>query len=106
MSVADAEVSLAFYAAIGLALGKRTLNQGLEQQHLDHLADVEVEVMPMQPGHGTPHLELLAYRVPRGKGGPPLQANDIAATRIVWLGGQPGLLRDSDGHLQQVVPSV
>ncbi len=98
ISVADAEVSLAFYGALGLAPGKRTLNQGPEQQHLDHLADVEVEIVPMQPGHGTPHLELLGYPVPRGRSGPQVQANDVAATRIVWFGEKPGLLRDPDGH--------
>ena len=105
ISVTDAEVSLAFYGALGLAPGKQTLNHGPEQQRLDQLANVEVEVVPMQPGHGTPHLELLGYRVPRGKSGPPLQANDVAATRIVWHGANPGLLRDPDGHLQQIIPS-
>ena len=102
ISVADAEVSLAFYGALGLVPGKRTLNQGPEQQRLDHLADVEVAVVAMQPGHGTAHLELLGYRVPRGRSGPPLQANDVAATRIVWRGPDPGLLRDPDGHLHQI----
>lgn len=104
ISVADEEASLAFYGAFGLEPGQRTLNQGPEQQRLDHLADVEVAVVPMQPGRGTPHLELLGYRVPRGGPGPALQANDIAATRIVWRGTGPALLRDPDGHFQQIIP--
>lgn len=103
ISVADTEASLAFYRALGLEPGKRTLNQGPEQQRLDHLADVEVAVVPLQPGQGTPHLELLGYCVPRGVPGPPLQSNDVAATRIVWRGTGPALLRDPDGHLQQII---
>ncbi len=103
ISVADAEASLTFYAALGLSPGHRTLNHGPEQQHLDDLADVQVEVVPMQPEQGTPHLELLVYRAPRGAAGLPLQANDIAATRVVWSGARPGLLRDPDGHLQQII---
>jgi hypothetical protein len=34
-----------------------------------------------------------------------LQANDIAATRIVWRGTRMALLRDPDGHLQQIATS-
>jgi len=29
-----------------------------------------------------------------------LQANDVAATRIVWRSNRDALLRDPDGHLQ------
>ncbi len=102
ISVADADASAAFYATIGLAAGKRTLNKGPAQQHLDDLRDVEVTVVAMQPHGGTPHLELLGYGVPRGQAGPRLLANDVAATRIVWSGDRPGLLADPDGHLQQI----
>ena len=59
----------------------------------------------MQPAAGTPHLELLGYHVPRGAAGPALQANDVAATRIVWRGTRAALLRDPDGHLQQIATS-
>lgn len=104
ISVADADVSTAFYRSLGFEPGERTLNQGPEQQRLDHLGGVEVAVVPMQPESETPHLELLGYRVPRGAAGPPLQANDVAATRIVWLGEGVALLRDPDGHLQQIIP--
>ena len=75
ISVADADASTVFYRALGLELGDRTSNHGLEQQRLDNLAGVEVSVVPMQPASGTPHLELLGYRVPHGAAGPPLQPN-------------------------------
>ena len=105
ISVADANASAAFYGSLGLTPGERTLNQGPKQQRLDNLRDVEVTVAPMQPAGGTPHLELLGYHVPRGAAGPALQANDVAATRIVWRGTRAALLRDPDGHLQQIVTS-
>jgi len=105
ISVADADGSSVFYRSLGLEPGERTLNQGPEQQRLDHLGGVEVSVVPMQPASGTPHLELLGYRVPRRAAGPPLQVNDIAATRIVWQGARAVLLRDPDGHIHQIVSS-
>ena len=105
ISVADADASAGFYRSLGLKPGNRTLNQGPEQQRLDHLGSVEVAVVPMQPEAGTPHLELLGYRTPRGAAGPPRQPNDVAATRIVWHGAQESLLSDPDGHLQQILPT-
>jgi len=102
ISVADAEASAAFYQALGLGIGERTLNEGPAQQRLDGLPGVEVAVVPMNPQGGMPHLELLGYRTPRGQAGPALQANDVAATRIVWRGQQARLISDPDGHLQQV----
>ena len=102
ISVADADASAAFYKALGLGVGERTLNEGRAQQGLDGLPGVEVEVVPMRPHGGTPHLELLGYRTPRGQAGSVLRANDVAATRIVWHGRQARLISDPDGHLQQV----
>jgi len=102
ISVADAEASSTFYQALGLGVGERTLNEGPAQQCLDGLPGVEVAVIPMNPRGGTPHLELLCYRTPRGQAGLPLRANDVAATRVVWRGQQARLIRDPDGHLQQV----
>ena len=104
ISVADADASVAFYGALGLEPGAQALNHGPEQQRLDDLADVMVTVTPMQALATTPHLELLSYRLPRGAAGPALVANDIAATRIVWLARReaPLLLRDPDGHFHQV----
>jgi catechol 2,3-dioxygenase-like lactoylglutathione lyase family enzyme len=105
ISVADADASVAFYGALGLKAGDRTFNQGPKQQCLDRLGGVQVSVTPMQAASPTPHLELLGYRVPRGAAGPALQPNDIAATRIVWRGTRAALLRDPDGHLQQIAPA-
>ena len=106
ISVADADASTEFYRSLGVRPGDRTLNRGPEQQRLDHLGGVEVSVVPMQPALGTPHLELLGYHVPRGAAGPPLQANDIAATRIAWQGARAARLRDPDGHIHQIVSST
>ena len=102
ISVADVDASVAFYASLGLQAGERTLNQGPTQQCLDGLRDVRVTVAPLHAPAATPHLELLGYHVPLGEAGPAPGANDVAATRIVWQGTQAGLLRDPDGHLQQI----
>lgn len=102
ISVADVEASTAFYRALGLAPGERTLNAGPAQQCLDDLRDVHVTVAPLLPAEPTPHLELLAYRVPRGAADAAWRADDVAATRIVWRGTRAGLLRDPDGHLHEV----
>lgn len=102
ISVADVDASAAFYQGLGLGNGHPSLNEGLEQQRLDGLSGVEVTVVPMNPKGGTPHLELLGYRKPRGQPSPTLRPNDVAATRIVWRGGQAQLTGDPDGHLQQV----
>jgi catechol 2,3-dioxygenase-like lactoylglutathione lyase family enzyme len=101
-SVADAEASAAFYQALGLVTGERTLNEGPAQQRLDGLPGVKVAVIPMNPPEGTPHLELLGYRKPKAWPGPVLRTNDVAATRIIWRGPQAKLISDPDGHLQQV----
>ncbi len=102
VSVADADASAAFYRALGLNTGDRTLNEGPEQQRLDALRGVKVAVVPMVPLEGTPHLELLGYQIPSADRGPPLKANDVAATRIIWGGSEATLIRDPDGHLHQV----
>jgi catechol 2,3-dioxygenase-like lactoylglutathione lyase family enzyme len=102
ISVSDAGASTAFYQALGLSIGNRTLNAGLAQQRLDGLGTVEVSVVPMMPSEATPHLELLCYHMPKGHTGPARRANDVAATRIVWRGRKARLISDPDGHLQQV----
>lgn len=104
ISVGNMAASKRFYAHLGLVPGPGTLNQGPAQQDLDDLQDVRVAVAPMRPQTvGTPHLELLAYEVPRGEIGPALRPNDVAATRIAWSGPGPSLLADPEGHLHQVV---
>ena len=105
ISVADVDDSTAFYRGLGLEPGPRTLNQGPEQEWLDGLSAVQVDVAPMIPLNSAPHLELLGYRSPRGKRGFARQANDVAATRIVWRGTSAGVFRDPDGHLHQVEPA-
>jgi catechol 2,3-dioxygenase-like lactoylglutathione lyase family enzyme len=102
ISVADTKVSRVFYEALGLKLGHHTVNHGPDQARLDNLEGVVVAVVPMLPEVAAPHLELLGYRVACRDPEPVLRANDIAATRIVWHGKRPALLRDPDGHLQQI----
>jgi len=85
ISVADADASIAFYAAVGLRTGERTLNQGATQVALDGLVDVRIDVVPLWPSRAPPHLELLGYRSPPGACAPPWAVNDVAATRTVWL---------------------
>jgi catechol 2,3-dioxygenase-like lactoylglutathione lyase family enzyme len=97
--VADADVSRGFYEELGLTVGRPTLNQGPTQVALDGLAEVRVDVVPLSPQIGTPHLELLRYRSPAGRAAGRPQANDVAATRIVWRSNRDALLRDPDGHL-------
>ena len=104
ISVHDADTSVAFYEGLALKRGKRTFNAGAAQQRLDDLQNVEVSVVPMIPDTAEPHLELLAYLVPRRDRILPSRANDVAATRILWRGDKADLLRDPDGHLQQIEP--
>jgi catechol 2,3-dioxygenase-like lactoylglutathione lyase family enzyme len=99
ISVADAGASRRFYEALGLRAGRPTLNDGPTQAALDGLSDVRVDVVPMSPEIGTPHLELLGYRNPIGRPASRLRANDVAATRIVWRSDRDALLRDPDDHL-------
>ena len=101
--VADADASAGFYRNLGLGVGDATLNRGPAQERLDGLSDVEVRVVPMNPPEQTtPHLELLGYRTPKVEAQRALEANDVAATRIVWDGQTAAVIADPDGHLQQV----
>jgi catechol 2,3-dioxygenase-like lactoylglutathione lyase family enzyme len=99
ISVSDIDTSCRFYAALGLSVHGRTLNEGATQVALDGLPNVEVDVVPMLPQQATPHIELLGYRHPSGRSAGRLDANDIAATRVVWAADRDQLLRDPDGHL-------
>lgn len=102
VAVTDLQASIRFYEAIGLAQGERTLNHGATQAALDGVDGPCVDVVPMQPRERPPHVELLHYRQPPGSPSGPWQPNDVAATRIIWRGPAPALLRDPDGHLHQV----
>ncbi|OWK29418.1 VOC family protein [Sphingomonas dokdonensis] len=99
--VRDLAASEAFYAAHGLTRGNASLNRGHEQAMLDGLDDPVADVVPMKPNTAPPHVELLHYRRPVEPPAAPVAVNDVAATRIVWHGGDPALLRDPDGHLHQ-----
>lgn len=100
--VADVDASVDFYTARGLARQDGTLNHGPTQVALDGLDDVEADVVPLAPVRETPHVELLHYRQPPGAPCGPVAVNDVAATRFVWSGGEPALLRDPDDHLHEV----
>lgn len=108
IAVSDAERSIAFYGErLGLHVSGRSLNRGEEQSRLDDLPDPFVEVVALSTDPPTkPHLELLAYREPRGRPfAPDAAPQDIAATRLVFEArGAPraALLRDPDGHLLMV----
>jgi catechol 2,3-dioxygenase-like lactoylglutathione lyase family enzyme len=106
ISVADADHSIAFYTGLGLRLGTRQRNKGPKQDRLDGLAGVAVDVVALLPETPTPHVELLAYRSPRGRLAA-LQADDIAATRLVFAADvtAPITLRDPDGHWIEGVPA-
>ncbi len=110
IGVANAELSIAFYRQWGVSLAARQVNTGPEQDRLDGLQDASVEVVALHPAQSsTPHIELLAYRAPRGRA-MLLDAPDIAATRLVLegdtRGGKTELVIDPDGHALQVVPDA
>lgn len=102
ISVADTEQSVAFYSKLGLKRVARSLNQGLEQERLDGLPAPIVEVTAMAPEtQPTPHVELLCYRGRFPRNQSLADANDIAATQLVFdaARGAGCMLRDPDGHL-------
>lgn len=100
--VSDVDASVTFYAARGLARKDPTLNHGPTQVALDGLDDVQADVVPLAPHCAMPHVELLHYRRPAGAACGPVAVNDVAATRFVWSGVEPALLRDPDGHLHEI----
>lgn len=132
IGVADADRSIAFYTKLGLSQATRQTNSGPAQQRLDDLPDVSVDVVALPPADArTPHIELLAYRIPRGRAPASSDIRDIAADRLVLKvqdlaalleaqadanteiistgaiedddGTQAALLRDPDGHLLVLV---
>lgn len=87
ISVADVERSVAFYTRVlGMRAASRQLNRSAEQDRLDGLHDVVVDVVALEPREvATPHLELLAYRNPRGRAASEvLQLDDVACDRLVF----------------------
>jgi catechol 2,3-dioxygenase-like lactoylglutathione lyase family enzyme len=84
IAVGDTTLAVDFYTRLGLRVSARSRNTGPAQQRLDHLPDVTVDVVALQPSQpGPPHLELLGYRLPRGRALADSAANDIAADRLV-----------------------
>ena len=100
ISVSDVAASVAFYQALGFRESSRQINRGLEQDRLDGLPDIMVDVIALTPAQPTPHLELLHYRTPRGRGDRP-KLNDVAADRLVLNTDDEalGMLHDPDGHV-------
>ncbi len=83
ISVSNVERSITFYRLLGFEISSRSVNRGAEQQRLDGLAQVEVDVIALQPGMAeTPHLELLGYRIPYGRKFPNVGACAISADRV------------------------
>lgn len=111
IAASDAAASTDFYTReLGFKLAARSLNSGPEQARLDAAPDVLVDVLALQPTcTGPMHIELLAYRQPRGRAYPAdSRANDILADCLVLERtganvtaagrGAVTMLRDPDGH--------
>ncbi|HET7635963.1 MAG TPA: VOC family protein [Burkholderiales bacterium] len=134
ISVADVPRSIDFYTRLlGMSVGSRSLNSGIEQQRLDGVRDAVVNVVALQPADGQPpHLELLGYRCPAARRvRQRTRANDVIADRLVLKvdnlpqlaaalakdnvefvsagivtlrdGRQALLVRDPSGHMLQLI---
>jgi catechol 2,3-dioxygenase-like lactoylglutathione lyase family enzyme len=103
--VRDVTASVDFYEARGLVSGERTLNQGPAQAALDGLGEPRVDVVPLNPPGGGPHLELLGYRNPALRPENTWTPRDVAATRLVWEASESALITDPDGHFHQCWPT-
>jgi catechol 2,3-dioxygenase-like lactoylglutathione lyase family enzyme len=103
--VADSEASIAFYRErLGLQVTARQTNAGPEQDRLDGLTHVQVDVVALAAAAGSPHLELLGYRVPAVR---PRRPRARPATRIVLEVDDdhtPELVHDPDGHALLLLP--
>ncbi|HJR13305.1 MAG TPA: VOC family protein [Rhodanobacteraceae bacterium] len=105
ISVADAERSVLFYELLGLRIAARGVNQGVEQQRLDDLADVTVDVIALESATRTPHLELLRYRQPHGRANGSTRLTAVAADRLAWQAENVDVLLDAltDGDFADAV---
>lgn len=97
IDVADMEKSTDFYTRImDLQVASDTSNSGPEQEKLDHLQDVLVRVIALQPVlHALPHIELLCYQRPVGNRIPAhRRCNDIDVDRLVFeVNDLPNLMK-------------
>jgi catechol 2,3-dioxygenase-like lactoylglutathione lyase family enzyme len=83
ITIANTEKAARFYANLGFSIIKRQVNEGLEQQRLDDVAEPSVEVTALEiPEAEPPHLELLHYRHP-GTIVEVAPVNDIRSTRLI-----------------------
>jgi len=126
ISVADTGRSVAFYNRLGLTRMASSLNIGPEQQKLDGItgAVVEVTALTPVPARSVPHVELLRYCGNFDRRKVLSDADDAAATQLVFAvardaydvliernraaivrgpvvsesGASRVLLRDPDGH--------
>lgn len=134
ISVADVPRSIDFYTRLlGMSVGSRSVNSGIEQERLDHVSGAIVDVVALQPPNGRPpHVELLGYRSRAARHvRRRTRANDVIADRLVfkvddlsqlaavlekekvdWVsaglvtsrdGRQAVLVRDPTGHMLQLV---
>jgi catechol 2,3-dioxygenase-like lactoylglutathione lyase family enzyme len=107
LSVADPTRSVDFYQSLGLTLSSRSLNQGIEQEHLDGVPAPIVDVISMTPHNPTPHVELLHYHTRSRATHETLCSHDSAATRLVFVGRNMAsnevnrIIQDPDGHFLQ-----
>ncbi len=86
ISVADIPRSIDFYTRLlGMSVGSRSVNSGIEQERLDHVSGAVVDVVALQPSdEQPPHVELLGYRCPAAHHvRQRTRANDVIADRLV-----------------------
>lgn len=134
ISVADVPRSIDFYTRLlGMSVGSRSVNSGIEQERLDHVSGAVVDIVALQPSDGQPpHIELLGYRHPIARRVQQrARVNDVIADRLVLKvddltqlaaalekeniefvsagtvtlrdGGQAMLVQDPTGHMLQLV---
>ena len=115
--VSDGTRSVSFYESLGLIVSNRSVNSDPAQAKLDDLDRPFVDVIAMSADQATPHLELLCYRNRDNNDSLDLQANDVAATSLVFEADDrskqnetPDMwqrsLIDPDGHRLVIAPSA
>jgi catechol 2,3-dioxygenase-like lactoylglutathione lyase family enzyme len=134
ISVADVQLSIDFYThLLGMGVGSRSVNSGMEQERLDGVRGAVVDVVALQlPDGRPPHVELLGYRRSAARHvRRRTLANDVIADRLVLQvddlphlaaalknenvefvsagiatlrdGGHAMLVRDPTGHMLQLI---
>ena len=104
ITVAETARSVVFYQELGFKVRQRGENRGAEQARMDDVDEPLVEVTGLAPpGGAPPHLELLCYVAPKTFEAP-VGADDVLATRMVFVDPEvgphpsPTVHRDPDGH--------